>query len=383
MLINVILLLLCLGLAAIAYYFRRALHDMRQTCDQVRETVGSLEDALKYQRLLQQRLVDASHDGIVLMDPQQRIAVANEAAIRFFKNPMIGETAVAAMRHHSIHSLIQQTPKNDEGETFLETREGMFQVRLVEFPTSHGQERLITLHDVTDLNRAKRARHEMVSNISHELRHPITNIGLLTETLLDPELRKAKKGRKMLETIQREVETLRQLVQEMQDLARIESGQMPIKLVPTLLMVPIQSGTDPHRALAETKQQQISIEVPSDLMVLADMLHIERVIRNIVHNAVKYTPEAGAIHIQAVSQTDEVIVSIADTGPGIPEEERERIFERFYQVDKSRHDGTGLGLAIARHIVLAHGGKIWVESGTNKGSTFYFTLPLADVVNRT
>lgn len=382
MAINLLLLVACLACLGGAFFFRSRLVEANRSKVETEVLAQQYRLSLDHVQALQQRLVDASNDGIVLIDDQQKVVAANATAIRFFKNPMVGETAVAAMRHHSIQNILQHSTKSDENETLLETREGTCQVKLSKFTTVQGYAMLLTLHDVTALNRAKRARHEMVSNISHELRHPITNIGLLTETLMDPSIRKSKKGRKMLETIQREVETLKQLVQEMQDLARIESGQMPIKLVPISLSIPIENGTEPHRALAETKGQVIKIEVPDSIMVLADNLHIERVVRNLVHNAVKYTPEGGEIQIRAFAEADEAIISISDTGPGIPEDERERIFERFYQVDKSRHDGTGLGLAIARHIVLAHGGKLWVESLENEGSTFFFTLPLSDQVNK-
>lgn len=382
MVIQIILLIICLCSIAAALHFRRKFYAIQDIQDKAKGSERHIETALKQMQDLQQYLVDASRDGIVLIDSHLKILVANAVAIRFFKNPMVGETVVAAMRYQSIHDLIQQTSKSETNETLLETKEGLFQVTLSGFSISQEPMQLMTLHDVTALNRAKRARHEMVSNISHELRHPITNIGLLTETLLDPALRKSKKGRKMLQTIQREVDTLKQLVQEMQDLARIESGQMPIKLVPLLLKIPIENGTEPHRALAEAKSQTITIDVPENLAALADPLHIERVVRNIVHNAIKYTPEGGKIQIQAVGQGEEVVVSIADTGPGIPQDEQARIFERFYQVDKSRHDGTGLGLAIARHIILAHGGRIWVESTQNHGSTFFFTLPLSNEVNK-
>lgn len=382
MVIQIILLIICLCSVVAAFHFRRKFYAIQDIQGKAKGSEQHTETALKQMQDLQRYLMDASHDGIVLIDSHLKILVANAAAIRFFKNPMVGETVVAAMRYQSIHDLIQQTPKSETNETLLETKEGLFQVTLSGFSISQEPMQLMTLHDVTALNRAKRARHEMVSNISHELRHPITNIGLLTETLLDPALRKSKKGRKMLQTIQREVDTLKQLVQEMQDLARIESGQMPIKLVPLLLKIPIENGTEPHRALAEAKSQTITIDVPENLAALADPLHIERVVRNIIHNAIKYTPDGGKIQIQAIGQDDEVVVSIADTGPGIPQDEQARIFERFYQVDKSRHDGTGLGLAIARHIILAHGGRIWVESARNQGSTFFFTLPLSNEVNK-
>ena len=191
---------------------------------------------------------------------------------------------------------------------------------------------------------------------------------------------KVKKSRKIASEIRREVNTLTQLVQEMRDLSLIESGQMPVRLTPDNLLDIITAGVEPLLTLAENKEQTITIDVPGDILVLADDLQIRRAVKNIVHNAVKFSPNGGQIHITATTTEDEAIIAVKDTGPGIPAADLERIFERFFQVDRARRTGTGLGLAIVRHIVLAHGGRVWVESVEGAGATFYFALALAESV---
>jgi two-component system phosphate regulon sensor histidine kinase PhoR len=219
----------------------------------------------------------------------------------------------------------------------------------------------------------------MVANISHELSTPITTIGLLVETLLDSGLKdKPKRAHKLVSDIRRETDTLAHLVQEMRDLSLIESGQMPVRLVPTDLHSIVQASVEPLRHLAENKEQTVTISVPEGICVLADELQIQRAVKNIVHNAVKYTPQSGRIQITATTDQDEAIIAIQDSGPGIPPDDLPRVFERFFQVDRARRGGTGLGLAIVRHIVLAHGGRTWAESVFGQGATFFVALALTD-----
>ncbi len=261
----------------------------------------------------------------------------------------------------------------------IELDRHIFHARMVASANQQHPFEILVLRDVTQIQRLERARREMVSNITHELNTPITAIGLLADTLLNlTEQGKTKKTRKMAHDIRREVDTLTQLVQEMQDLSLIESGQMPVRLMTTDLRQIVHTSVEPLLALAENKRQSITIDVPQDLLVLADERTIQRAIKNIVHNAVKYTPLGGRVQIAATTTVDEAIIRVSDNGPGIPATDLPRIFERFYQVDRARRDGTGLGLAIVRHIVMAHGGRAWAESVEGQGATFFVSLALAD-----
>jgi len=166
------------------------------------------------------------------------------------------------------------------------------------------------------------------------------------------------------------------LSQEMMDLAQIESGQAILRLVPTEVALLVRRGVKHLRSQMKAKGQQLTLAVPADLLALADEQHVARVVSNLLHNAIKFTPEGGSIAIHAEAAGDDVRICVSDTGPGIPQAEQTRIFERFYKADRARtHGGTGLGLAIARHIVEGHGGRIWVESAAGQGATFCFTLP--------
>jgi two-component system phosphate regulon sensor histidine kinase PhoR len=344
---------------------------------QHRELISQLELANK----LRDSLMRAVPVALLMVDQEKQIVLANPVAELLFGQNLEGQTLIAATRSDVLDELIIQSDAHPKEvlERRVELSNRTVRAILTPIQTEHPLTRLIVFHDETELIRLGRARREMVANISHELRTPITTISLLVDTLLNGALEKGKKARKMLRDIQREVAILTQLVQEMRDLSLIESGQMPVKLMPTNISAMIQEGLQPLLSLAEDKHQTIHIHTEAEMIVLADHQQIERVLRNIVHNAIKFTPQGGHIYITAtIADTQEVIVSVQDTGPGISKEALSRIFERFFQENPARGDGTGLGLAIARHIVLAHGGRIWVESLPGQGATFYFSLPLAE-----
>jgi two-component system phosphate regulon sensor histidine kinase PhoR len=176
-----------------------------------------------------------------------------------------------------------------------------------------------------------------------------------------------------------EVDKLAQMVNELGELSRIESGELPLNMGSVNLNQLLKRVTERLKAQADRAQIDINVDVPADLIeITADDNRLEQVLVNLVHNAIKFTPPKGKISISAENKNNNVLVSVSDTGIGIPEEELSRIFERFYKVDKARSgEGTGLGLAIAKHIVQAHGGTIWAESEERKGSTFIFSLPVS------
>jgi two-component system phosphate regulon sensor histidine kinase PhoR len=193
----------------------------------------------------------------------------------------------------------------------------------------------------------------------------------------------------LVDKIAAQLDTLNQLAQELLDLSLIESGQAPLKLAAYPLLTLVQAQVEQLLPQAERKNLSLEVDIPADLTVLADETMVGRVMTNLIHNSIKFT-EAGRIVISAhhlsdmaeatgqKAAEDWVMVSVADTGVGIPPDEISRIFERFYKIDRARNrqqSGTGLGLAIAKHIIEAHGGRIWAESNGKNGTTFYFTLP--------
>ena len=239
------------------------------------------------------------------------------------------------------------------------------------------------MQDVTNLVNLNRARRDLVANISHELRTPITRIRLIIEGLFfDADKPKRKASIQSLKEIAMETDALLWLAQELLDLSMIESGQAIMRLVPTSLKQVADDMIERFEPQAELKGIKIVSHVPEKFEVLCDADQIKRVLGNLIHNAIKWSPADEAITITASEQVDEVTVSVFDNGPGVPEDLRERIFERFYQADVSRSgdEGTGLGLAICKHIVEAHGGRIWAEGNSmGKGGQFTFTILKAEI----
>ena len=337
--------------------------------------------AMARAELLKTGMMKGVEDALLILDTNLTIVDANPATQRLFDEELIGKTLMSALRQPDLEALFRDARlvRSETVERRIELNHRIFHARAVVLPASGLELGIITLRDVTQLQRLERARREMVSNISHELSTPITSIGLLAETLLSvAEREKPKRLRKMAKDIRRETDTLTHLVQEMRDLSLIESGQMPIRLMPSPLLPVVASTVEQLESLAESKQQAVTVDVPADIVVLADDAQIQRALKNIVHNAIKFTPTGGHIHIAARRSGAEAVLAVSDDGPGVPPEDVPRVFERFFQVDRARREGTGLGLAIVRHIVRAHGGRTWAESVEGEGATFCFTLSLAD-----
>jgi two-component system phosphate regulon sensor histidine kinase PhoR len=238
------------------------------------------------------------------------------------------------------------------------------------------------VRDVTELRRAERLRRELTANISHELRTPLTSIKGFTETLLEGAIADESASRRFLAIIDSEAARLMKLVDDLMDLSRLESRAVSMEPAPVRLDALVTGALSGMRPQAD--RRRITLRGTTDLaIVLVDRDRILQVLTNLLDNAIKFTPEGGTVDVSVTSTPAGAVVSVTDTGRGIPADDLPRIFNRFYRVDRSRSrgaGGTGLGLAIAKHIVEAHGGRISVASRVNTGSTFAFTLPLASAL---
>ncbi len=347
------------------------------------ETAAREYAALEQERLA---LTRAISEGLVRVDANGNLVYANDIARALLG---LDEMAKGSIRHlawgFDLDALVNQILNGDSDSTSqtVAKDDRTFQVRAVAIRSADTRGALLAFTEVTELQRLGRARREFVANISHELRTPVTSLQLLGETITEQVLDDKALLRDMLDKMRVQVDLLKQLTDELMDLALIESGRAPIRLVSVFASDLIHDALTPLRPQFERKQVSLETLVPPDMEVLADPQAMRKVISNLTHNALKFTESGGHIAVRATWCNDgrDVQIAIQDSGIGIPEQDLSRIFERFYKVDRSRTRtqgelrGTGLGLAIAKHIVEAHGGKIWAESVQGKGSTFYFTLP--------
>ena len=222
-------------------------------------------------------------------------------------------------------------------------------------------------------------RREFVANVSHELRTPLASIKAATEVLQGGAMMKKAMADEFLGRVNAEVDNLTQLIQRLTDLSSVESGKAGLVMEPLDIGQAVGGVVDRLRPQAERQEISLDMEFPPDVpKVHADPVAVDEVLLNLVGNAIKYTPLQGSIRVTARLSEEMVEVTVEDTGEGVHPDHLPHIFERFYKADRSRaSEGLGLGLALARHLVQAHGGRIWAESTLGKGSAFHFTVPQA------
>ncbi len=324
------------------------------------------------------------NDGVLLVDEQGRLQLINPAALKIFSVSQAeptGKPLIEVVRHHQPEEMWQQCRATGKPQPveFEVGRKFWLQGIATPLGQSLPGSTLLLFQDITRQRQTDAMRRDFISNVSHELRTPLAALKALTETLQDGALEDSPAAHRFLEQIETEVDSLSLMVTELLELSRIESGRVPLNLAPTQPLDIIHPAVERLRLQAERNKLRLDIDCPEDLPeVLADATRIEQVLVNLLHNAIKFTPQGGQVTVSAVRLEQAVRFAVSDSGMGIAADDLPRIFERFYKVDRSRTtSGTGLGLAIARHLVEAHRGQIWAESTVGMGSTFYFTIPVA------
>jgi two-component system, OmpR family, phosphate regulon sensor histidine kinase PhoR len=328
--------------------------------------------------------LDSSVDPVLALDVEGRVLFANLAAQRLF------ERSGEAIAHNPVAWLV---PDEKIIEAVRQSRESGTQMRFeIERPgrrffqvvtssiTSGGEWAvLVVIHDVSDVKRTDQIRRDFVANVSHELRTPLAGIKAVIETLAEGALDDREAATDFLIRADSEVDRLIQLVEELLDLSRIESGDVPLVPRPTDIDVLVREVVERLQPQAERKRITLVLDTSTGAGTAeVDPDRLERAMVNLVQNAVKFTPEDGAVTISANRKDGSLILKVTDTGIGIDSGALSRIFERFYKADQSRagRAGSGIGLAIVKHAVEAHGGSVEAESRLGVGSTFTVTLPV-------
>jgi two-component system phosphate regulon sensor histidine kinase PhoR len=329
-------------------------------------------------------VADHAAIGLIRFDAGLRVRIANLAAHHALERrpgSLIGRTLMETFVDHRLEELVRAAAVGESGvyESDAVDRTSI----LVRARPANGGGVWVSIENITELVRLRRMRSEFIDNLSHELRTPLANVRLLTEMLLDDleDEEVSTRVRERVATIDIETGHLVQMINELLDLSRIEQASTTVRHDEVLVAPLVTTSMRRLRTFAE-RQGVVLIElVPDDLPpVRGDEERLDQLLMNLLHNAIKFSPEGGTVTITTDEHPDGVVISVTDHGVGIPRKDQARVFERFYKVDRARRrgqGGTGLGLAIARHIAEAHGGRIWLESEEGKGSTFSFSLPFA------
>jgi two-component system phosphate regulon sensor histidine kinase PhoR len=364
---------------------RDEIGELAHTFNQMSARLKEMVTLISGERDKMSAILSNMADGALIIDGQGKVSMVNDAAKKILKlteQEMVSRSLIEVIRDHELASILTRCMESGEQQSGqAETEPDRKFLRMTATPVETNGETgcLIILQDLTELRRLETVRRDFVSNISHELRTPLASIKALTETLQEGAIADRSVAHDFLERLNVEVDKLEQMVQELGQLSRIESGEVTFNMESIEIGDVIGRVSQRLRPQADRAGLNIETDCPATLpQALVDREQVEYVLLNILHNAIKFTPHGGKIKVSANIRGDALAISVADTGVGIPSEDISRIFERFYKADRARAGGgTGLGLAIAKHIVHAHSGQIWVESVEGKGSTFTFTLPLA------
>jgi two-component system phosphate regulon sensor histidine kinase PhoR len=310
-------------------------------------------------------------DGVILVNARGDVTLINPTAQKMFSYGLEaneGESLIEVVRQHQILELWQETVRTGKSQsTIIETSLDKENIQVISslLGAVLPGEVLLLFQDLT-LRKLETVRKDFVSNISHELRTPLASLKALSETLQGGALQDPKVSKKFLQQMDVEIDNLNQMVMELLELAKIESGKVPFEKKIVTVAEVINRPIERMRLQAERSGLSIESRMEGELpSVQVDLPRIQQVLINLIHNAIKFTPPGGKISIVMSRENELILFRIADSGIGIPANELERIFERFYKSDRSRSGGgTGLGLSISRHIIEAHGGKIWAKGAS-------------------
>jgi two-component system phosphate regulon sensor histidine kinase PhoR len=356
------------------------LGDVARALDGAAQQLGRRLSELAHDRRHLGAILAGMVEGVFVLDRQGRLLMANDAMLKLDEGA-VGRRYQEWMRQPELFAQVAQALAGESpgGVEFVLARDPS---RTCVARAAPGGEpeggAILVLHDISDLRRADRVRRDFVANVSHELRTPLTAIRGYVEALLD-DPPAPDESRRFLEIIARHTSRMERLVKDLLRLARLDAGQETPELVDCDLGSVLQGVLHELAGPIEQRRSHVDVVIrPEARTIVSDPSKLHDVLRNLVENAVNYAPEGGAVVVEAIREPSAVLLRVLDNGPGIPEADRSRVFERFYRVDKSRArapGGTGIGLAIVKHLVELLGGTVTAGSRPEGGAVFTVRLP--------
>lgn len=383
--------LLAVGLVWHHLWWRRRYADVCGRLQEREQSHHELEhhqqQIFQHQRAEQDAMFNSMSEGVLVLDGNGRIQWLNQSLEEMFnlKTDVRQKGILDAFQLNELADVVTRVLKDKTVQDYQLELLGP-RKRVVQINAATVRDRnlardgaILVFHDLTRIKELENTRQEFVANVSHELRTPLALIKGYVETLLDGAKNNAEQTDKFLRIIDKHTDRLTFLIDDLLTISRLESGQAVMNFQHVVLHEAVEVVLEELQSRAMEKETEVENVVPVDLVSLADADRLHQVFFNLVENAIKYGRPKGRVSVGGQSVADNKIeLWVRDNGPGIQPEFRERVFERFYRIDKARSretGGTGLGLSIVKHIVHAHGGDLWVRSEVGKGTTFCFTLP--------
>ncbi len=385
----------------LALHIRTTAHDevglLASTLNRAADHLQAKIDELAEDRAQLLAVLTSMVEGVMVLDYRGHVLQVNPALERMFDISRVevrGRPYTDLFRHQQLNELVAiilRSPAHHQDEIVLPLTGRCLQIEASPAGGRRENEACVVLvfHDITDLRRLEKIRKDFVANVSHELRTPLTSIKGYVEALLDGAKDDPAASTKFLDIILKQSDRLNLIIEDLLELSKIESGGISFKEEPIELKSLVERAFSVVKPIADKSHHHLTTSIDAELpSVRGDEGRLVQVLSNLLDNAIKYTPKGGRITVGATLVSplgkpeplaNAIDISVADTGIGIPEQDRPRVFERFYRVDKARSrelGGTGLGLAIVKHIVEGHGGQVWVEANRPRGSRFVVRLPI-------
>ncbi|MGV3773497.1 MAG: sensor histidine kinase [Verrucomicrobiales bacterium] len=375
---------------AVFYWSRKKMAQLQQQLDAKQRELKSLTDQNQSSAIQaaaeQQALFNSMVEGFLLLDAQGKIRATNRSLERMFSltGDLRGKTIMETIRIHELLAVTEKVQREGEVQNFEFDLPGI-QNRCVQVNAAaivdkqrRHQGSIFIFHDLSRVKELENTRRDFVANVSHELRTPLTLIKGYVETLQEGAMHDPQVAERFLGIIAKHSDRLTYLIEDLLTISRLESGQIQLNLQEVEARAVAQRVVTDLQKTAAERGVTLKNEIGANLITKADPERLQQVFYNLVDNAIKYGRPKGEVLLSGMDKGRVVELRVQDNGPGIPPDSLDRIFERFYRVDRARsrdQGGTGLGLSIVKHIVHSHGGEVWAESELGKGATIFLTIP--------